>query len=259
AQEFLERTAHLDDRARDAFEELMGMRRGCQTIEWDKLAEKFELRFQDTINPNNAMLTLKGMKFDRWKDDFTEFSTRFYDMAAKAYHRFDPAALDFAASAALRDHLPLAWLNKLDEAHNEDSNRITFSYERDYCQLMQNTERARSELQRLYSELRKDNGKPDTKKNAKGGPMFNTDTGAPSEPQNEGQRGNGRKKWNRGKPPSAFAQYLPDTGSQQMDQQTPPHFDGGGGRGRGNGQEQHGSWNPLRGFKQHNYSQNGAQ
>ncbi|MCP4544631.1 MAG: hypothetical protein GY832_46610, partial [Chloroflexi bacterium] len=84
---------HLDDRARDAYEKLTGAHRGCQTIDWDELAEKFELRFQETINPNNAMLMLKGMKFDRWKDDFSEFSTRFYDMAAKAYHKFDPAAL----------------------------------------------------------------------------------------------------------------------------------------------------------------------
>ncbi|MCP4543494.1 MAG: hypothetical protein GY832_40800, partial [Chloroflexi bacterium] len=87
--------SHLDGRARDAYEELTGTRRGCQTIEWDELAEKFELHFQEMINPNNAMLMLKGMKFDHWKDDFTEFSTRFYDMAAKAYHKFDPAALDF--------------------------------------------------------------------------------------------------------------------------------------------------------------------
>ncbi len=56
--------SHLDDKARDAYEELTGARRGCQTIEWDELAEKFELRFQEMINPNNAMLMLKGMKFD---------------------------------------------------------------------------------------------------------------------------------------------------------------------------------------------------
>ncbi len=90
---------------------------------------------------------LRGMKFDRYKDDFTEFSTRFYDMAAKAYHAFDLAALDFIASAALRDHLPQAWLNKLDEAHNEDATRIAFSYDREICQLVQNTERVRSESQ----------------------------------------------------------------------------------------------------------------
>ncbi len=61
-------------------------------------------------------------------------------MVAKAYHAFDPAALDFAAFAALRDHLPQVWLNKFDEAHNEDSSRIAFSYDRDICQLLQDTE-----------------------------------------------------------------------------------------------------------------------
>ncbi len=61
-------------------------------------------------------------------------------MVAKAYHAFDPATLDFAVSAALRDHLPQAWLNKLDKVHNEDSSRIAFSYDRDICQLLQNME-----------------------------------------------------------------------------------------------------------------------
>ncbi len=132
--------SHLDDTARDAYEELMGARQGCQTIPWKELAELFKVRFQEKINPNNALLMLRGMKFDRYKDDFTEFSTRFYDMVAKAYHAFDPAALNFAASAALRGHLPQAWLNKLDEAHNEDAARIVFSYDREICQLLQNTE-----------------------------------------------------------------------------------------------------------------------
>ncbi|MCP4605369.1 MAG: hypothetical protein GY847_33425, partial [Proteobacteria bacterium] len=167
--------------ARDAYEELTGARRGCQTIPWSELAELFEARFQEKINPNYALLTLRGMKFDRNKDDFTEFSMRFYDMVAKAYHVFDPAALDFAASAALRDHLPQAWLNKLDEAHNEDSTRIAFSYDRDICQLLQNTERVHSESQRLYSKLsKKDDTRTDSKKNDKGQPVFNTDTAPPN-------------------------------------------------------------------------------
>ncbi|MCP4536706.1 MAG: hypothetical protein GY832_06125, partial [Chloroflexi bacterium] len=70
--------SHLDDKARDAYEELTGARRGKQTIAWTELADLFELRFQDKVNPNNAMLLLQGMKFDRVKDDFTEFSMHFY-------------------------------------------------------------------------------------------------------------------------------------------------------------------------------------
>ncbi len=66
--------SHLDDRARDAYEELTSARRGCQTIPWTELAELFEARFQEKVNPNNALLMLRGMKFDRNKDDFTEFS-----------------------------------------------------------------------------------------------------------------------------------------------------------------------------------------
>ncbi len=76
---------------------------------------------------------LKGMRFDHAKADFTEFLMRFYDMAAKAYHAFDPAALDFTTSTVLRDHLPQAWLNKLDEAHNANPARIAFSYDREVC------------------------------------------------------------------------------------------------------------------------------
>ncbi len=63
---------------------------------------------------------LKALKFDNTKDDFTTFSTKFLDLTAKAYHRFDPATLDFIASTVLRDKLPQVWLTKLDEAHNED-------------------------------------------------------------------------------------------------------------------------------------------
>ncbi len=202
--------SHLDDKARDAYEELTGARHGCQMISWTDLADLFELCFQDKVNLNNALLMLKGMKFDWWKDDFTEFSTRFYDMAAKDYYQFDPVALDFAASVALRDHLPQAWLNKLDEAHNEDAHRMAFSYDRDICQLLQNMERARSESQRLYSELKADNSKTEPKKNAKGQPMLNADTGPPSNGQNDGQHGNGRKKGNQGRPPSAFMEFMLD-------------------------------------------------
>ncbi len=109
-------------------------------LSWQELADLFEARFQEKINPNNALLMLKAMKFDRYKDNFTNFSTRFLDVAAKAYHAFDPATLDFAASTALRDKLPQAWLNKLDEAHNEDPSRIAFSYDWEVCQLLQDME-----------------------------------------------------------------------------------------------------------------------
>ncbi len=54
---------------------------------------------------------LKALKFNRNKDDFTTFSTKFLDLVSKAYHMFDPAALDFVASTALRDKLPQAWVN----------------------------------------------------------------------------------------------------------------------------------------------------
>ncbi len=87
------------------------------------------------------------MKFDHTKDNFTAFSTKFLDVVAKAYHAFDPAALDFIALTALRGKIPLVWLNKLDEAHNEDPLRIAFSYDREVCQLLQDTERARAESQ----------------------------------------------------------------------------------------------------------------
>ncbi len=83
---------------------------------------------------------LKALKFDRNKDDFTAFSTKFLDLVSKAYHAFDLAALDFVASTALRDKLPQAWLNKLDDAHNENPAQITFSYDREVCQLLQDTE-----------------------------------------------------------------------------------------------------------------------
>ncbi len=109
-------------------------------IPWHELADLFEVRFQEKVNPNNALLMLKVMKFDRTKDNFTEFLTRFFDVAVKAYHKFDLAALDFAASTALRDKLPQAWLNKLDEAHNEDPSQIAFSYDREVCQLLQDME-----------------------------------------------------------------------------------------------------------------------
>ncbi|MCP4544097.1 MAG: hypothetical protein GY832_43860, partial [Chloroflexi bacterium] len=243
--------SHLDDKARDLYEELTGARRGCQTIEWDELAEKFELRFQEVINPNNAMLKLRGMKFNRNKDDFADFSTNFYEMAAHAFPKFDSAALDVAASAELRHHLPQGWVNKLDEAHNKDSDRITFSYDRDLCQLLQNMERARSEGQRLTNDLKKEDGKPEAKKNVKGQPMFNTDTGAPDEAQGGGQRGRGRQKGNKGDPPSAFTRYMPDIGPEQMDRRQQPPFDNGGAHGRGNGPDPK-CWNPMRGFRQPN-------
>ncbi len=89
--------SHLDDTARDAYEELMDARRGNQTIPWNELTNLFEARFQENINPNNALLMLKALKFDRNKDDFTAFSTKFLDLVSKGYHAFDPAALDFVA------------------------------------------------------------------------------------------------------------------------------------------------------------------
>ncbi len=176
---------------------------------------------------------------------------RFYDMAAKAYHVLDPAALDFAVSIALRPHLPVAWLNKLDEAHNKDVSRIAFMHDRDICQLLQNTERAHSELQCLNSELKADGSKPESKRNGKAMLVFNTDTVPAENGQNNGQRGNGKRRGNRGRTPSAFAQYAPNTGLGQMDKRTPP-FENGGAHGRGNGQNQSSSWNPMRGFKQQN-------
>ncbi len=222
--------SHLDDKARDVYKELTGARCSNQMIPWHELADLFEVHFQEKVNLNNALLMLKAMKFDHTKGDFTEFSTRFFDVAAKAYHKFDPAALDFAASTALRDKLPQAWLNKLDEAHNEDPSRIAFSYDQDVCQLLQDTERACSESQWLYSELnKKDDAKTEPKKNFKGQPMFNTDTAPPNNKQNDGQCGGGQRK-GRGNPPSAFQEFLPDIGLQQMDKQVAP-FDNGGARG----------------------------
>ncbi len=157
-------------------------------------------------------------------------------------------------SAALRDHLPQAWLNKLDEAHNEDAARIAFSYDREICQLLQNTEWARSESQRLYSELKKDDTKTDIRKNVKGQPVFNADTAPPNNGQSEGQRVNGQKR-GKGPPLSAFLQFVPDIGPQQRDKQPPP-YDNGGAHGRGNGQNLHGSWNPVRGFRQQHFPRN---
>ncbi len=132
--------SHLDDSSRDAYEELTGARCGNQTIPWTELANLFEAHFQEKINPNNALLMLKVLKFDCNKDDFTTFSTKFLDLTANAYHRFDPATLDFVASTALRDKLPQAWLTKLDEVHNEDPTRMVFSYDWEVCQLLQDTE-----------------------------------------------------------------------------------------------------------------------
>ncbi len=66
--------SHLDNRARDAYEELTGTRQGCQTIPWSELVELFEACFQEKVNPNNALM-LRGMKFDCYKDDFTKFSS----------------------------------------------------------------------------------------------------------------------------------------------------------------------------------------
>ncbi len=132
--------SHLDDTAQDVYEELTGARCGNQTIPWHELADLFEARFQEKINPNNALLMLTVLKFDHNKDNFTAFSTTFLDLASKAYHAFDPAALDFVASTALRNKIPQAWLNKLDEVHNEDPSRIAFSYDREVCQLLQDME-----------------------------------------------------------------------------------------------------------------------
>ncbi len=57
------------------------------------------------------------------------------------------AALDVVASTELRDKIPLAWLNKLNDAHDEDPSRLTFLYDQEICQHLQNTEHARAKLQ----------------------------------------------------------------------------------------------------------------
>ncbi len=83
---------------------------------------------------------LKALKFDRTKEDFTAFSTKFLDLVSKGYNAFDSATLDFVASTALREKLPLAWLNKLDDVHYEDLTRIAFSNDWEVCQFLQDTE-----------------------------------------------------------------------------------------------------------------------
>ncbi len=70
----------------------------------------------------------------------------------------------------------------------------------------------------MNSELHKKDGpkmdpKMDPKKNVKGQPVFNVDAALPTNEQGAGQRGNGRRK-GRGRPPSAFQEYLPDVATQ---------------------------------------------
>ncbi len=48
------------------------------------------------------------------------FSTMFLDLVSKGFSQFDAAALDVIASTELREKIHLAWLSKLDDAHNED-------------------------------------------------------------------------------------------------------------------------------------------
>ncbi len=112
--------SHLDDLSRDAYEEITGPRRDNQTLSWSELADLFEACFQEKVNLNKALLMLRVLKFDCNKEEFSTFSTKFLDLASKAFSQFDLAALDIMASSELREKIPIAWLNKLDDAHNED-------------------------------------------------------------------------------------------------------------------------------------------
>ncbi len=96
---------------------------------------------------------LQALKFNCNKDDFLTFSTKFFDLVSKGFSQFNAAALDVIASTELREKIPLAWLNKLNDVHDEDPSQITFSYDREVCQHLQNTECAWAESQRLHSKL----------------------------------------------------------------------------------------------------------
>ncbi len=113
----------------------------------------FEARFQEKINPNNTLLLLCVMKLDCNKDDFSVFSTKFFDLVSKAYSQFNAVALDVVVSTVLRDKIPQAWLNKLDDVHDENLARLAFSCDHGICQHLQNSERVQSEHQKLHNEL----------------------------------------------------------------------------------------------------------
>ncbi len=198
--------SHLDDLSRDAYEEITAPGRGNQYIPWSELVDLFEAHFQEKINLNNALLMLHAMKFDHNKDNFSTFSTKFFDLVAKIYSQFNAAALDVVASTELRDKIPQAWLNKLNDAHDENPARLAFLYDCEICQHLQNTEHVWAESQKLNNELcmdRKDNSKVDQKKNFKGQAVFSAETNAPSNEQFARKCGNGQTKA-KGRTPSAF-------------------------------------------------------
>ncbi len=153
---------YLDDPSWDEYEEITGPGHENQYIQWAESASLFEARFQEKTNLNNVLLLLHTLKFDRNKDEFTDFSTKFLSLVHKAYSSFDPANLDKVASSELRDKIPLGWLIKLVDAHDEDVSRITFTYDHDFCEHLQAVERARSKHQCLNDALK--NGDKDEKK-----------------------------------------------------------------------------------------------
>ncbi len=62
--------SHLDDLSRDVYEEITAPRHGNQYIPWSELVDLFEACFQEKINPNNALLMLRALKFDHNKEEF---------------------------------------------------------------------------------------------------------------------------------------------------------------------------------------------
>ncbi len=115
----------------------------------------------------------------------------------KGYSQFNAAALDVVASTELRDKIPQAWLNKLDDAYDGNLARLAFSYDREICQHLQNSERTQSEHQRLNNELctdRRDDSKMEPKKNFKGQAVLSTEMTVLSDKQFARNRGNGQKK-----------------------------------------------------------------
>ncbi len=70
--------SHLDDLSRDVYEEITAPGCSNQYIPWNELVDLFEAHFQEKINLNNVLLMLHALKFDRNKDDFSTFSTKFF-------------------------------------------------------------------------------------------------------------------------------------------------------------------------------------
>ncbi len=196
------------------------------------------------------------MEFDCQKDDFSTSSTKFFDYIPKVYNLFDAAALDVVAPTELRDKIPMAWLNKLDDAHNENPSRIAFSYDCKFCMHHQNSEQARVEHQRLNNELnlnRRYEPKMEQKKNVRGKAMLSADTTLPGDDQFAGKWGNGQKK-NKGRHLSVFEGYMPEAPLQQPEYVcTAPFTNDNRGRGIMCGQQGYSS--APHGYSQPQFSQ----